>query len=336
MSYFLATWVSSVDVKLAHSNLDIRRCCGHIHRVMGRRTPARGGKGRPFFVYGLPLRPYIKPHALPADRVQHLRSKGLIISRPNVAAQKIEAIGYERLRIYFLSRRDQPGRTFRAGTTYKDIIQLYECDARLRELAFQAVGRFELAFRNVISEALSSRFGSHPYYDRTAFKDAKAHNQALSQVIQTFDKSKDERAKHYRQTYDPPALPPIWTFKEFLTFGGAARLYASLNGPLRADVARAFGLPRLPIFESWVLCFVDLRNICAHHDRLFNRRFQKQLQHLPREGIPTAANNTLKAHLECLDHALAAIGEQGGSVAKAQQLMNLQKYAAVSPAEAGF
>jgi|GEM_PF-4997290 len=55
-------------------------------------------------------------------------------------------------------------------------------------LAFEAVGRFELAFRNVISEALSSRFGSHPYYDRTAFKDAKAHNQALCQVIQTFDK----------------------------------------------------------------------------------------------------------------------------------------------------
>lgn len=303
---------------------------------MGRRTPARGGKGRPFFVYGLPLRPYTKPHALPADRVQHLRSKGLIISRPNVAAQKIEAIGYERLRIYFLSRRDQPGRTFRAGTTYKDILQLYECDARLRGLAFEAVGRFELAFRNVISEALSSRFGSHPYYERTAFKDAKAHNQALSQVIQTFDKSKDERAKHYRQTYDPPALPPIRTFKEFLTFGGAARFCACLNGILRADIAKAFGVPRLPIFESWVLCFVDFRNICAHHDRLFNRRFQKQLQHLPREGIPAAANNTLKAHLECLDYALATIGEQSGSVAKAQQLMNLQKYAAVDPAEAGY
>ena len=303
---------------------------------MGRHTPGRGGKGRPFFFFGLPLRPYTKLHASPTDRIQHLRAKGLIVSRPNVAAKKIEAIGYERLRIYFLSRRDQPGKTFRTGTTYKDILQLYECDARLRALAFEAVGRFELAFRNILSEALSSQFGSHPYYDRTAFKDAKAHNQALSQVIQTFDASKDERAKHYRRNYDPPALPPIWTLKEFLTFGGAARLYATLAGPRREDVAKAFGVPRLPVFDNWVQCFVDLRNICAHHDRLFNRRFQKQLQHLTRENIPAARNNTLKAHLECLDHALSKIGEQDGYVAKAQQLINLQKYAAVNPAEVGY
>lgn len=282
------------------------------------------------------LRPYTKPHALPEDRVQHLRSKGLIISRPNVAAKKIEAIGYERLRIYFLSRRDQPGKMFRTGTSYQDILQLYECDTRLRALTFEAVGRFELAFRNVLSEALSGRYGSHPYYDRTAFKDAQAHNQALSQVITTYDNSKDERAKHYRRTYDPPAIPPIWTLKEFLTFGGAARLYGTLAGPLREDVARAFGVPRLPIFDNWVPCFVDLRNVCAHHDRLFNRRFQKQLQRLTRENIPAAANNTLKAHLECLDHALGAIGEKGGNVAEAQRIIGLGKHAAVNPAEAGF
>lgn len=99
--------------------------------------------------------------------------------RPSVAARKIEAIGYERLRIYFLSRRDQPNRMFRPGTTYNHILQLYECDARLRELSFKAVGRFELAFRNVISETLSAKHGSHPYYDRTAFKSSEAHNLAV-------------------------------------------------------------------------------------------------------------------------------------------------------------
>lgn len=282
------------------------------------------------------MRPYTKQHASPADRVQHLRSKGLIVQRPNVAAKKIEAIGYERLRIYFLSRRDQAGRTFRPGTTYNDILKIYECDARLRELSFKAVGRFELAFRNTVSEALSGRFGSHPYYERSAFKSAEAHNQALSQVIKAFDSSKDERAKHYRRNYDPPALPPIWTLKEFLTFGGAARLYATFSGPLREDVAKTSGVPRLPIFDNWVQCFVDLRNVCAHHDRLFNRRFQKQLQRLPRENVPSATNSTLKAYLECLDHALGAIGEKCGNVDEAQRIINLNIHSAVAPEEAGF
>lgn len=282
------------------------------------------------------MRPFTKPHASPDDRVQHLISKGLVVRRPRVAARKIEAIGYERLRIYFLSRRDQPGKTFRPNTSYKDILQLYECDARLRELAFKAVGRFELTFRNVVSEVLSGRFGSHPYYERDVFKNAEAHNRALSQVIKTFDTSKDERARHYRQTYDPPALPPIWMLKEFLTFGGAARFYADLSNPLREDVARTFGVPRLPVFDNWVQCFVDLRNVCAHHDRLFNRRFQKQLQRLPRENVPSAVNSTLKAYLECLDHALNAVGEKGGNVDEALRIINLQIHAAVDPAEAGF
>lgn len=282
------------------------------------------------------MRSYNKPHASPLQRVRHLQSKGLTVARPNVAARKIEAIGYERLRIYLLSRRDQPGRTFRLGTTYQDIIQLYECDARLRALAFEAVGRFELAFRNTISEVLSRQFGSHPYNDPAAFKHPVAHSEALTSVHQTFNRSRDERARHYRQSYISPVLPPIWTFKEFLTFGGAQYFYARLDGSVRSTVAQAFGVPRLPIFESWMHCFVDLRNICAHHGRLFNRRFQKQPSLLQRENVPTAANNTLKAQLECLDYVLVAIGEKGGTVDAAQKLMDLKRHSAVAASEAGF
>ena len=303
---------------------------------MGRHTSARRWKRAALPISGLALRPYTKLHASSADRIAHLRSKGLVINRPNVAARKIESIGYERLRIYFLSRRDQPNRTFRPNTSYKDILQLYECDARLRELAFKAVGRFELSFRNTLSEVLSSRYGGHPYYTRAAFKNAEAHNEALEQVIQTFRKSKDARAKHYRDTYDPPALPPIWTLKEFLTFGGAARLYATLDAPIRENIAKTFSVPRLPVFDNWVVSFVDLRNFCAHHDRLFNRRFQKQLQRLPRENIPAADSNTLKALFECLDFALASVDENVRTVDEAYRIMKLNKHASVSPAEVGY
>jgi hypothetical protein len=90
------------------------------------------------------LTPYTKLHATPAQRVAHLRSKGLVIQRPNVAARKIELIGYERLRIYFLSRRQMglPGKPFLAGITYQNILRIYECDMALRDACFAAVGQF--------------------------------------------------------------------------------------------------------------------------------------------------------------------------------------------------
>lgn len=259
---------------------------------------------------------------------------GLAVSRPSIAAKKIEQVGYERLRIYFLSRRDRPGKRFRSGTTYRDILQIHDCDAELRDLCFAAVGRFELAFRNSMSEALSSGHGSHPYYDVSIFKDAKAQCEALRQVIDTALKSRDERAKHYRRTYDTPALPPVWMFKEFLTFGAAARYYKLLSNPLQQKVAASFGVAALPVFQGWVECFVDLRNIAAHHDRLFNRRFQKQPARLRAHNLPRAPNNTLKALLECLDHCLAAVGQRSDTTAKVEKI--ILRHKAVAPAEAGF
>lgn len=99
--------------------------------------------------------------------------------------------------------------------------------------------------------------------------------------------------------------------KEFLTFGASARLHAALANSARTEIAAHFGVTTLPVFDSWVRCFVDLRNICAHHDRLFNRRFQRQPRRLRRTAIPIASPPTLKAQPECLDHALTSANAVG-------------------------
>jgi abortive infection bacteriophage resistance protein len=279
---------------------------------------------------------YTKPHATAIQRIAHLRAKGLVISRPNVAARKIEAIGYERLRIYFLSRRDTtlPGRPFHPGTTYQDIIRLYECDMKLRDSCFSAVGQFELLLRNSISETLSDAFGSHPYHDLGIYRDATASCEANASFLKIYSGSKDPRAKHYRQTYSDPALPPIWTMKEFLTFGAASYIFQRLEGGLRTKIAAQFGIRSDQVFTSWLECLVDLRNICAHHDRLFNRSFQKQPAMFRAASLPTAPTNKLKAILECLDHMMVHRGAPVHIVAKVDRV--IRKFPTVRPAEAGY
>lgn len=279
---------------------------------------------------------YIKPYASPVDRIHHLRGKGLVVRHPNVAAKKIEIIGYERLRIYFRSRRQSgiPGRPFIPGTTYQDIIRLYECDSAIRDVCFSAVGQFELLLRNAISEALSHGHGSHPYNDVTAFKDATANLDALQTFATIYRKSRDQRAKHYRETYGDPILPPIWTMKEFLTFGAASRVYGCLNGPMRTAIAAQFGVSKDIVFTSWIECLVDLRNICAHHDRLFNRAFQKQPKTLVSAGLPLATASKLKAALECLDYMLTKRGATANVVTKVGKIVT--QCTAIIPSEAGY
>ena len=284
----------------------------------------------------MPLIPYNKPHATPSARITHLRGKGLLIRRPNIATKKIEAIGYERLRIYFLSRRQtsSPGKPFIPGTTYQDILSLYECDIKLRDACFSAVGQFELLFRNAISEALSAAYGSHPYFYTRAFKSEKAHCKAIWSFYEIYTKSTDRRAVHYRDTYSDPILPAIWTMKEFLTFGSASHTYKLLEGPIRTKIAAQFGVQSDEVFKSWVTCLVDLRNICAHHDRLFNRSLQKQPSTLIRAQVPTAPRQKLKAILECLDYMLTQRGVKVAVTAKVGKI--IAGCPQMSPSEAGY
>lgn len=257
------------------------------------------------------------------------------MSQPVVAARKIDLIGYERLRIYFLSRRQMTiaSRPFIPGTTYQDIIQLYEADAKIRDASFSAVGQFEILLRNAMAEQLSQAHGSHPYYQMSAYRDAKSKLDAIQTFCRVYAGSKDQRAKHYQETYSEPMLPAIWTLKEFLTFGAAARLYGNLAHPLRAAIAADFGVPQEQ-FGNWLLCLVDLRNICAHHDRLFNRKFQKQPSRYRRANLPTARINSLKAVLECLDYVLDHRGMPSGVTARVSTI--IARNPVILPAEAGF
>lgn len=259
-----------------------------------------------------------------------------MIPRPKEAGKKIELIGYERLRIYFISRRDHSiaGRPFLPGTNYNDIIRLYECDEKLREMCFAAVGQFELLLRNAISEVLAQAHGSHPYNHEAAFKDCNSHLDTLKIFVDCYQRSRDGRAAHYKRFYSEPSLPPIWTMKEFLTFGATSRVLEGLAAVHRTQVAAQFGLPGDQLLLSWVRCLVDLRNICAHHDRLFNRSFQKQPQRYQRALLPSAFSNKLKAVLECLDYLLNSRGSPSRVTAKAAKL--ILRYPEVQPAEAGF
>lgn len=337
-----------VDQARPNSRLEIRRLLharplagsdvvAYLKKVTGRHTSPSGGvqKGGPSF-FEMALTPYTKPHATPDQRVAHLRARGLVIPRPTVAARKIEVIGYERLRIYFLARRqlNVPGRPFVPGTSYHDIIALYEGDALLRDVCFAAVGQFEILLRNSISEAVSQAYDSHSYLNSAAFKDPASHISAIRSLSDVYEKSHDARAKHYRNTYGDPYLPAIWTLKEFLTFGRSSNLYRCLSGTLRTTVAADFGVPSDEVFESWVTCMVDVRNICAHHDRLFNRKLQKQPKTLTSASIPTAPKPKLKAILECLDYVMTARGAPVDIVARVGRI--IAAYPQMQPAEAGY
>jgi abortive infection bacteriophage resistance protein len=78
---------------------------------------------------------------------------------------------------------------------------------------------------------------------------------------------------------------------EITSFGSLSMLYKNLKpGKEKRDIAHYFGLPD-SVFETWLHSIVYLRNVCAHHTRLWNRAMSIRPQ-APRSPRKPWLNNT--------------------------------------------
>jgi len=288
----------------------------------------------------VPSTEYTKPHKASSKIIEELREKGLSIQDEEYAIRFIDGVGYSRLRIYLQSRRDLSKLTkpFHANVTFREIADIYLMDEKLRALVFPYCARIEVIFRNSVSEVLTKQYGPHPYQCDIFKSDTSAQDamKLMSEVY--FAKlSQDQRARHYFKKYGQPTLPPIWTMKEFFTFEKASRFYGCLNDSIKVEISRRMNIDvaNHDILTSWIKSIIDLRNVCAHHDRLFNRKFQKQPQNLRKADIFVDADNKkLAGILKCIDHLGGNYFQQFDSFSKARGIINANKYVAFK--EAGF
>jgi abortive infection bacteriophage resistance protein len=93
----------------------------------------------------------------------------------------------------------------------------------------------------------------------------------LDKIQEELDRSDEEFIIAFKSKYSNP-FPPSYILLEITSFGALSRLYGNLlQGSAKRNIAKAFGLPD-KIFESWLHSLVYIRNMCAHHARLWNRQ----------------------------------------------------------------
>jgi abortive infection bacteriophage resistance protein len=84
---------------------------------------------------------------------------------------------------------------------------------------------------------------------------------------------KDHKYKfidHYHKKYSYPELPPSWMIFETLSFGEVSFVFRSLYDKHKKQIANHFGRHD-KILSSWIHSICFLRNLCAHHSRVWNR-----------------------------------------------------------------
>lgn len=211
----------------------------------------------------------------PSELINFLLNQGLVLKSRAQAQRILSVVGYYRLSGYFLKFKSKHNgnkpRVFYHGTTFEQVWSIYKFDQELRVLVSDAVEKIEVAFRSAIVNSLSLELGPFWYVENKYFKD----NDRFAKMMQTIKKilnvKQEVFLKHYYKKYFSPTYPPIWMVIETLPFGVCSKLFTNLKSVAhKKAICRLFNQSPT-IIDSWMRFLVYIRNLCAHHARLWNR-----------------------------------------------------------------
>lgn len=257
---------------------------------------------------------YTKLPISPAAAVQRLILKGLTIPDPVGAEKLVRFVSYFRLRGYCLPfmQTAPPGhlhgtRVFNPGTTWAHIYQAYECDRFLRSAISAQLERIEVAFRSVIVDHMANKYSPCFYSDvaQGFASSATAHMDWLIDCMKEIKRSGEHSIKRYFKTYKTPAVPPSWYVTEAITFTKWSFLYKMLPND-KGTIAKSFGVPP-DVLDSWMHALSVLRNMCAHHSRLLDKKLTLQPVKLKKHGAEFAKPTSVYAHLAVIQILTTAI-----------------------------
>lgn len=220
------------------------------------------------------------------EQLNLLISRGLIVNDRVSAIELLKSIGYYRLSAYMRTFQDGKDHLFKNSTEFKDVINLYYFDMQLRSICLSAIEKIEIAYRAAITNVMCEKIDSHWFYNKEAFKDNVSIEDdilpLINKEIQKSNKSNEYAEtfiSKYYQKYSSPQMPPFWMIIETFTMGSLNRLFYNLKRHHKREIIDYIGFKRerdksFVTDASWLFPLCVVRNICAHHSRLYNRVFR--------------------------------------------------------------
>lgn len=205
----------------------------------------------------------------------------MIIEDKALAESQLACISYYRLSGYWFPFRvrNTEGRAtnqFEPNTHFSDAVNLYEFDRSLRSLVLDAIERIEIAIRTQFTYHIGHKYGAFGHTDPNNFHPNFDHEKWLRKLNTETQRSSDKFINHYRTKYQGFPDVPIWMLTEVMSLGALSFGYKGLiNNRIsgvedKRAIADHFNLHYRKL-EAWLHSLTYIRNICAHHSRLWNR-----------------------------------------------------------------
>lgn len=218
---------------------------------------------------GTVQRTYDKPALNLNEQLRLLETRGLYVEDRAAALTHLARIGYYRLSGYWHPWK-QPDDRFKSGASFERAMFLYEFDRKLRLVVLDGIERVEILCRAAITYTLAHSYGAFAHTDPSNFNDLPSHQIWLTKLHQEVDRANERFLQHYRATYSGFPQVPIWMALEVIPFGSLSWLFKLMLKHDQAAAVQQWGVSP-EVARTWIHTLSHVRNICAHHGRLWNR-----------------------------------------------------------------
>jgi len=263
----------------------------------------------------------VKPWESFEGQLALLKANGLLVGDEQQALNCLETIGYYRLSGYWYPLRSKLDRrkasrgaaerasTFVAGSQFEDVVRLYMFDKKLRLLALDALESIEMAVRVDVAYLLGERDALahenpaclHAGFTNQAIKSGQskrpsAHDVWMDKYQRLRDKARHMPfVAHHMGKY---GTLPIWVAIELWDFGLLSTLFSGMQPADKDRTAVKYRVKDGATFEKWLHSLNFLRNVCAHHSRLWNIGIPKKAP--PLQGRYRRVSNAQPFFYFCL------------------------------------
>ena len=204
------------------------------------------------------------------EQIALLRERNLKISNEARTRKLLNECQYYRITAYrypfvYAENKD----LFKEGADFNDIWDLYIFDRRFRFLIIDAIERIEVSLRSRWAHVLSEKYGILAYQDNAVF-DNQMIRKTLSRIIfENIQYSDQPCITHY---LNGKQKIPIWGLCEVLTYGELISMFHAIKPrKIKNEILKDFDLDE-KVASSFFNSLRMVRNICAHHGRLWNKR----------------------------------------------------------------
>lgn len=206
-----------------------------------------------------------------SEQLEILIQRGLIVEDNELAKSYLKKLNYYRFSSYCIPFQKVKD-TFNDNVFFSDILRLYDFDSQLRALLFIVLEKIEVQLRTLMAYFFGKAHGPWGYTDASSFNYNFRHDNWFKHINREIERSNEVFIKHFKIKYSDSPYLPVWMVVEVMSLGSISCMFQGMKYADQNELSKEFGVKRKVVI-SWLHHLNYIRNICAHHGRLWNRQF---------------------------------------------------------------